>query len=85
MINKARIIPKKFFILVFLNYQFIFEILIWAIPMMMHFKNYGCFKIIAIFDLVVLLILVTALLPDKNSTQYNINDDNDHSNNISSK
>lgn len=53
--------------------------------MMMHFKNYGCFKIIAIFHLVVLLILVTALLPDKNSTQYNINDDNDHSNNISSK
>ena len=48
--------------------KFIFLNLICAIPMMMYFKNNNCFKIIAIFHLVVLLILVAALLPDKDST-----------------
>ena len=48
--------------------KFIFFNLICAIPMMMYFKNNNCFKIIAIFHLVVLLILVATLLPDKDST-----------------
>ena len=52
--------------------KFIFLNLICAIPMMMHFKNHGCFKIIAIFHLIVLLIVMAALLPESN-----INNDND--------
>ena len=48
--------------------KFIFLNLICAIPIMMYFKNNCLFKIIAISHLFVLLILVTSLLPDKNST-----------------
>lgn len=48
--------------------KFIFLNLICAIPIMMYFKNYYLFKIIAISHLVVLLILVASLIPDGNST-----------------
>lgn len=52
--------------------KFIFFNLICAIPIMMYFKNNCCFKIIAIFHLIVLLIVMAALLPE-----ININNDSD--------
>ena len=52
--------------------KFIFFNLICAIPIMMYFKNNCCFKIIAIFHLIVLLIVMAALLPESN-----INNDSD--------
>lgn len=52
--------------------KFIFLNLICAIPIMMYFKNNCCFKIIAIFHLIVLLIIMAALLPESN-----INNDSD--------
>ena len=52
--------------------KFIFFNLICAIPLMMYFKNNCCFKIIAIFHLIVLLIVMAALLPE-----ININNDSD--------